>query len=62
MSGLKNRAWLLLAASITLQLVVVRCVRELKYDVGGFGHVGRTLLERGAEDVSIPHVSGAVSL
>lgn len=31
-NALRNRAWLLLAASITLQLVILRSVRVLKHD------------------------------
>lgn len=32
-TALRSRAWLLLAASITLQLVIIRSVRVLKHDL-----------------------------
>jgi hypothetical protein len=34
MSGLKKKAWLLLAASLILQIVVIRSSRALKHDFG----------------------------
>lgn len=62
MSGLKKRAWLLLAASIILQIVVIRSTRALKHD---FGHSVRvphlhTLLRRStpADNVGISAQAG----
>ena len=62
MPSLKKRAWLLLAASITLQLVILRSTRALKDDAPLPQTLTRRLLKRGAEEsyVSVSEVTGLI--